>query len=266
MSARPLIGIATQTQEAVPGQLPRCWIMSQQYVKVLASLGAVPWLIPLLPNDPATLREVYDRLNGLFLTGGVDVDPSRYGESKLEQCGHTDPDRDAVEIQLLQWAIADRKPVLAVCRGCQVVNVACGGTLYQDVPSQCPDKIKHDFFPPESGDPGRSYLAHEVSVAPATRLGRCLGVDRAIVNSMHHQAIKTLAPNLAPSAWAPDGLIEGIEGTNGHYLVAVQWHPEEITDQPGQRRLFTEFLAAAAAQMTNDPSRERREIAVEGSE
>jgi putative glutamine amidotransferase len=247
VSARPLIGIATQTQEAVPGQLPRCWIMSQRYVQVLASLGAVPVLIPLLPNDTDTLREIYDRLNGVFLTGGVDVDPSKYGEPKLEKCGHTDPDRDAVEIQLMQWALADHKPVLAVCRGFQVVNVACGGSLYQDVPSQCPAMIKHDYFPPESGTPGRNYLAHEVTVLPATRLGQSLGADRATVNSMHHQGIKTLAPNLTPTAWAPDGLIEGAEGSNGHFLVAVQWHPEEITDQPGQRRLFTDFLAAASA-------------------
>jgi len=244
---RPLIGIATQTQEAVPGQLPRCWIMSQRYVQVLANLGAVPVLIPLLPNDAATLREIYDRLQGVFLTGGVDVDPSRYGESKLAQCGHTDSDRDAVELQLMQWALDDHKPVLAVCRGFQLVNVACGGSLYQDVPSQCPAMIKHDFFPPESGDPGRDYLAHEITVQPSTRLGSALGAERVTVNSMHHQGIKTLAQCLTASAWAPDGLIEGVEGKNGHYLVAVQWHPEELTDQPGQRRLFTDFLAAAAA-------------------
>lgn len=247
MSTRPVIGIATQSQEAVPGQLPRCWIMSQKYVQVLADLGALPWLIPLLPADGATLRGIYDRLDGLFLTGGVDVDPSRYGEPKSEKCGHTDPDRDAVEFQLLEWALADRKPILAVCRGFQVLNVACGGTLFQDVPSQCPAMIKHDHFPQASGDPSRQYLAHEIRVAPATRIGRCLRTDRATVNSMHHQGIKTLAPSLAASAWAPDGLIEGVEGRNGHYVVAVQWHPEEITDQPGQRRLFTEFLAAAGA-------------------
>lgn len=221
--------------------------MSQKYVQVLAQLGAVPILIPLLTNDEQTLREIYERLDGLFLTGGVDVDPARYGEAKADRCGRTDVDRDAVEFQLLHWAMRDSKPVLAVCRGFQVVNVACGGTLFQDVPSQCPTMIKHDYFPPESGTPGRDYLAHEITVSPTTRLGACLDAEKATVNSMHHQGIKTLAPNLTASAWAPDGLIEGIEGKNGHYLVAVQWHPEEITNQPGQRRLFTEFLAAAAA-------------------
>src|SRR5215470_11187987 len=98
-AARPVIGIAMQTLEAPPGDLPRCWIMSQRYVRVLSSLGAVPWLVPLLPDDPATARAVYDRLDGLFLTGGVDVGPSTYGEPRQEYCGNTDPDRDATELQ-----------------------------------------------------------------------------------------------------------------------------------------------------------------------
>src|SRR5262245_43013614 len=97
VSPRPVIGIATQTQEAVPGHLPRCWIMSQRYVRVLTDLGAVPWLIPLLPGDEATLRAIYDQLDGVFLTGGVDVDPSHYGEPRHPLCGPTDPERDAVE-------------------------------------------------------------------------------------------------------------------------------------------------------------------------
>ncbi|HEY1380072.1 MAG TPA: gamma-glutamyl-gamma-aminobutyrate hydrolase family protein [Gemmataceae bacterium] len=245
MPRRPVIGIATQTQEAVPGQLPRCWIMSQKYVQVLCSYGAVPWLVPLLPGDPATLREVYERLDGVFLTGGVDVDPSHYGEQRHPKCGHTDPERDAVEMMFVRWALADYKPLLAVCRGFQVLNVACGGTLFQDVASQCPAAIKHDHFPTAAGTPTRDYLAHDIRVDPRTRLGRCLGAEQVPVNSMHHQGIKALAPALVPSAWAPDGLIEGAEGANGHYVVAVQWHPEELTAQDGQRRLFTEFLAAA---------------------
>jgi putative glutamine amidotransferase len=244
VSNRPVIGIAMQTQEAVPGHLPRCWIMSQRYVDVLSSLGAVPWLIPLRPGDGATLRAIYDRLDGLFLTGGVDVDPSYYGESKHAKCGATDPDRDATELQLIRWAIADHKPLLAVCRGIQVLNVACGGTLVQDIASQCPAAIAHDNFPQPDGTPPRDFLAHEVRVQPGTRLGHCFDAERVTVNSMHHQCIKQLAPGLVPSAWAPDGLIEGVEGANGHYLVAVQWHPEELTATDGQRRLFTEFLGA----------------------
>jgi len=247
VSKRPVIGISTQTQEAIPGELPRVWIMSHKYVEILSSLGALPWLVPLLPKDPQTLRAIYKKLDGIFLTGGVDVDPSLYGEPKLSKCGSTDPDRDAVEVMFIRWALEDHKPILAVCRGCQLLNVACGGKLFQDIGSQFPAAIQHDYFPTAAGTPTRDFLAHDVRIAPGSRLGRFLGAETVPVNSMHHQGIKLLAPTLVASAWAPDGLIEGIEGTNGHYMVAVQWHPEELTAQDGQRRLFTEFLAASSA-------------------
>jgi putative glutamine amidotransferase len=246
MSRRPVVGVVTQTLEAIPGQLPPCWIMGQRYVNALRSVGAVPWVIPLLPDDPDTLEEIFQRLDAVFLTGGVDVDPSRYGETKQEFCGATDPARDAVELFYVRRALAEHKPVFAVCRGIQIVNVACGGSLYQDVTRQVPEAIKHDYFPTRE-NPSRNYLAHEVAVRPGSRLGGILGSERLRVNSMHHQAIKELAPGLVASAFAPDGVIEGVEGTNGHYLVAVQWHPEELADtDPAQRRLFTTFIDAAS--------------------
>lgn len=245
MPRRPVIGIATQSLPAVAGERPPCWIMGQRYVDVLRGVGAVPWIIPLLPHDPDTMGEIFSRLDGVFLTGGVDVDPSRYGEPKHPLCGATDPDRDTVEIMLLKHAIERDLPVLAVCRGLQVLNVACGGTLYQDVATQVPAAMKHDFFPTPS-NPSRAYLAHEVTLSPGSRLGGILGDSVVPVNSMHHQAIKDLAPNLLANAFAPDGIIEGVEGKDGKFLVAVQWHPEELADsQPGMHRIFTEFLAAA---------------------
>jgi putative glutamine amidotransferase len=243
---RPVIGIATQTLPAVPGQLPPCWIMGQRYVHVLRESGGVPWLIPLVPDDVATLREIFDRLDGIFLTGGVDVDPSQYGEAKQTYCGTTDPARDEVELTLLRWAIEADKPVLAVCRGIQALNVACGGTLFQDVAAQVPAAIKHDYFPTRDNPHCRNYLAHPIAVRSDTRLGRILGAERVPVNSMHHQAIKRLGHGLVVSASAPDGVIEAVEGADGRYLVAVQWHPEELADSdPGMRRLFTTFLDAA---------------------
>jgi putative glutamine amidotransferase len=221
--------------------------MGRSYVEELRKVGGVPWLIPLIPGDPETLQEIFDRLDGVFITGGVDVDPSRYGEPKSSLCGTTDPDRDAVEIALLQHALSRQLPVLAVCRGIQILNVACGGTLYQDVAAQVPAALKHDFFPtPEQ--PSRKYLAHDVTVNRHSRLGHILGDAVVPVNSMHHQAIKDLAPNLAATAHAPDGIIEGVEGTDRQYLVAVQWHPEELTEtQSGQARLFRTFTDAASA-------------------
>ncbi len=247
MPRRPVIGVAMQTLPAKPGgDLPTCWIMGQRYVEALRAVGALPWLIPLLPQDPDTLAGIFDRLDGVFLTGGVDVDPSRYGENKHPKCGTTDPDRDAVEIKLLEHATVANKPVLAVCRGIQILNVARGGTLYQDVAEQVPAAMKHDYFPTPA-QPSRSYLAHEISVKADSRLGELFGEPVVPVNSMHHQAIKDLAPGLRPTAFAPDGIIEAVEGEREKFLVAVQWHPEELLDtQPGMKRLFTAFAAAAA--------------------
>lgn len=245
MPRRPVIGIATQTLPAVVGERPACWIMGHRYVETLRSVGAIPWVIPLLPHDPDTMREIFDRLDGVFLTGGVDVDPARYGEAKHPLCGTTDPDRDAVEMMLLEHALANDRPVLAVCRGLQILNVARGGTLYQDVTAQVPAALKHDHFPTPA-QPSRAYLAHDITVTPNTRLGELLGDSVVPVNSMHHQAIKDLGRGLRASAFAPDGIIEGIEGTNGQFIVAVQWHPEELAEsQPGMRRLFTSFVEAA---------------------
>jgi putative glutamine amidotransferase len=240
----PVIGITTQTLEAIPDQLPRCWIMSQRYVNVLAASGAIPWVIPLLEGNEATLRKIYDRLDGLFLPGGVDIDPEAYGEPRTSLCGRIDPARDWAELLLVRWALADKKPVLAVCRGAQLVNVAVGGSLYQDVGAQHPDAIKHDHFP--IAGRRRDELAHEVRLTHGSRLQRLLGVESLAVNSMHHQGIDRLAPGLVPVATSPDGLIEGVETTNGHFMIGVQWHPEDLLDvDPRMQRLFEAFIDAA---------------------
>ena len=246
MPRRPVIGIATQTLPAAPGERQACWLMGRSYIEELRKVDAIPWIIPLIPHDPDTLQEIFDRLDGVFITGGVDVDPRCYGEPKSDLCGATDPDRDAVEISLLKHALAWDLPVLAVCRGIQILNVTCGGTLYQDVTAQVPAALKHDYFPtPEQ--PSRKYLAHDVKVSQGSRLARILGDAVVPVNSMHHQAIKNLAPSLAPTAHAPDGIIEGVESSNWRYLIGVQWHPEELTEtQPEMAHLFRTFAEASA--------------------
>jgi putative glutamine amidotransferase len=233
------------TAEVVPGQMSRCWVMPRRYIEVLSSLGALPCLTPLLSKDELTLRAVYEELDGLFLSGGSDVDPSCYNESKHVKCGATDSDRDAVESQLVRWAVGDRKPIMAVCRGLQMLNVAMGGTLYQDVPSQRPGSVVHDSLQSDDDGVSRDYVMHDVRVETNTRLGNSLATDRVMVNSMHHQAIKHLGTGLVATAWAADGLIEAAECTDGHYVIGVQWHPEDMTQIDGQRRLFTEFLDAA---------------------
>ena len=246
MADRPVIGITTQTLEAIPDQLPRCWVMSQRYVQVLVAAGAIPWVIPLLEHDEATLRGIYDRTDALFLPGGVDIDPAAYGAARGPACGRIDPARDWTELLLTRWALADAKPVLAVCRGAQILNVAVGGTLYQDVGTEHPAALRHDQFP--TGGRRRDDLSHDVRIAAGSRLGALLEADVLPVNSMHHQGIARLAPGLTAVATAADGLIEGVEVADDRFVLGVQWHPEDLVDvDPRMRRLFDAFIAAARA-------------------
>lgn len=245
MRARPVIGVATQTLDAVGNERPAAWVMGQAYVRSLVTAGAVPWLVPLLEGDEATLRALYARLDGLFLAGGVDIDPARYGEQRRPCCDRGDSARDWAELALVRWAVAESKPVFGVCRGVQAINVACGGSLYQDVGEEHPGALKHDWFPAVTGRP-RDFLAHPVRIEPSSRLAAILGATELPVNSMHHQGIRQLAPGLVATAFAPDGIVEGIERPGG-YLIGVQWHPEEMPDAPVMRRLFEDFIEAAGA-------------------
>ncbi|HXI20896.1 MAG TPA: gamma-glutamyl-gamma-aminobutyrate hydrolase family protein, partial [Gemmatimonadales bacterium] len=220
MSQRPVIGVTTQTLHAIDGippGLPESWVMNQRYFLAATIVGGVPWMIPLLDDDPATLRAIYERLDGLLIPGGVDLDPATFGEEQHPRLGAIDPARDRVELSLTRWAIEDRKPVLGLCRGIQVINVALGGTLYQDIAEQVPEAIKHDYFPTAGFE--RDHLAHEVSLAPGSRLLSVMERPRFPVNSMHHQGIKTLARDLAPAAVAPDGLVEAVEAGSEHFMV-----------------------------------------------
>ena len=245
--SRPLIGIPAQTLQAIddiPEGLPHSWVMNSRYFMAASEAGAAPVMIPLFVEDHDILREVYDRLDGVILAGGVDMDPIAYGEARHPRLGRTDQARDIVELALARWAIADRKPILGLCRGSQVLNVAMGGTLWQDIEAQVPTAIKHDCFPNEGY--ARDFLAHEVSIAPGSRLHTAFDAVSVPVNSMHHQAVKTLAPSLYASALAPDGLVEAIESGTDHFLVGVQWHPEIFEDRDERtRRLFHDFVAAA---------------------
>ena len=220
--------------------------MSQRYIRALTAVGALPWMIPLVGDEAETIRGIYDELDGVFLPGGADIDPSNYAEERHPKCDKGDPARDEVELMLVRWALADKKPVLGVCRGLQIVNLAAGGTLYQDLSEQMPRSIKHDYFP-FGGRYARDYLAHEVQVAENTKLAEIFGAGSLRVNSMHHQGVRRLGKDLVASAVAPDGLVEGLESDDGSYLVAVQWHPEVLADNcPHTRRLFESFIDASA--------------------
>jgi putative glutamine amidotransferase len=203
-------------------------------------------MIPLV--DDETLRAVYEGLDGVFLPGGADIDPASYGKAPHPLCDKTDRERDRVELALARWALEDGKPVLGVCRGMQLINVAAGGSLYQDLKEQLPGSIKHDYFPFAGQSFTRDYLAHEVAVTDGTRLARLFGAGALKVNSMHHQGVREVGPGLRPTALSPDGLIEALEGdARGGYVFGVQWHPEALTDKDAQARaLFADFIAACA--------------------
>ena len=188
--------------------------------------GADP--IDLVPGTK-TLPE----LDGLLLPGGWDVDPSFYGEQRDEKVGDTDPELDETELALFRQARERQIPILGICRGQQVINVAMGGSLVQHLED-------HD-----ARALGRSHLAHTIEVDPSSELGKAAGEDEIHVNSLHHQAIKRLADGLQESAHGEDGTVEGVESDDG-LIVAVQCHPEELTgDLPWARNLFERFVARA---------------------
>lgn len=247
---RPLIAVTTQTLQAIDGipeGLPHSVVMNQRYYYAISLVGAVPLLVPLLDDDEDTLREIFDRVDGILVPGGVDMDPATYGESPHEKLGRVDPARDRTELALARWSLEERKPFLGLCRGAQVLNVAAGGTLWQDLDAQYEGAIKHDYFPTYGFE--RDHLAHDVTVTKGSRLRHAMEIEKFSVNSMHHQGLKTIGRGLVGTAVAPDGLIEAVELDDDAFVVGVQWHPEvfELTD-PHTRHLFKEFVDAAAAQ------------------
>ena len=191
----------------------------------------------------AAWRRIYDGLDGLLLPGGVDVDPAHYGETPIDALGRVDPALDRVELLMARWALDEGMPVFGVCRGIQVLNVAAGGTLYQDLPAQQPDAVPHACRPPEYP---RGSPAHPVEITPGSHIARAMGVTRCGVNSRHHQAVKDVAPGFAVTARAPDGVIEGIERTTGAPAYGVQWHPENLAARDTQMLgLFRRLVEAA---------------------
>lgn len=197
--------------------------VNSAYVRSVIAGGGIPLVLPPLLGDRYA-RETLEVLDGLVLSGGEDVDPAHYGQvAHPTVARNIDPLRDAQEMALYRLARERELPVLAICRGIQLVNVALGGSLWQDLPSDKPDALPHNQTD------GRDARTHVVEVTPGSRLARALGGTRFEVNSFHHQSIRELAPGLVVAARAPDGEIEGVESPEGDpWLLAVQWHPEEF--------------------------------------
>ncbi len=189
-------------------------------------------------------RKVLGEIDGVLLTGGGDVDPVLYGEARHDSIDDAEPGRDEFEIDLARRAMEADMPLLAICRGAQVLNVAAGGSLVQDIPSSVATTLTHTIKEPKNA------LAHDVKVAPGSRLEQALGsvVDGSHacrVNSRHHQSVARLGADLVTSATAPDGIIEAIEHAGADFCLGVQWHPENFWRTGEFRPLFDAFVAAA---------------------
>jgi putative glutamine amidotransferase len=231
----PRIGLTTHPRSAggsAADQVPA----QTAYLQAIAAAGGLPVLVPLgLPSS--TLRGLFDRLDGILLSGGGDLQPSTYGLTTSVPLVDVDPQRDALELTLARWALEDGKPVLGICRGQQVLNVAAGGTLIPDIATARPQALDHRG---EKREPGA--LGHAVTVESDSYLAR-LGTPLSLeVNSSHHQAVDRLALGWRVSATAPDGIIEAIEAPGHPCALAVQWHPERLGTRADAAALFATFI------------------------
>jgi putative glutamine amidotransferase len=240
--AQPLIGVTTYLEQAVRGEWDeRFGMVPETYLIAVQEGGGIPVLLPPQPFDDAVIDRVLGAIDGLVVSGGADVDPARYG---AERGPHTDDprhDRDAWEIALVLRAIELDMPVLAICRGAQLLNVALGGTLVQHVPDVLPGGTH--------GGSAGGFSRTDVGISGGTLVRDVLGAvgDRLSVHCHHHQVIDRLAEGLTVSAHAADGLIEAVELPGEPFVVGVQWHPEQ---DEADRRLFA-ALAAAAVKETS---------------
>lgn len=239
MTLVPLV-IVTATTEPIRS-IPRIRL-NEAYASALVEAGLVPVVLP--PIDAGAAIAALKGVAGLVLTGGEDVDPALFGETPHLETGAPHHRRDAYEIALALAALDLRVPTLAICRGAQVVNVALGGSLVQDIPSQRPGNIIHD----PAGK--RAERVHRVDIEPDSRLARYVGATSITTNSSHHQSLDRVAAGLRVTARSEDGIVEALESTDPTWwMVAVQWHPEELTATPEawDRRLFAAFGDAVRA-------------------
>ncbi|HET6681601.1 MAG TPA: gamma-glutamyl-gamma-aminobutyrate hydrolase family protein [Gemmatimonadaceae bacterium] len=236
MPNAPIVAVSAAVRETDGVRRIR---LNQAYVHALETVGIVPLLVPPLA-DNADVPSLLERVDGLVLTGGEDIDPARYHAEPHPTVEYMSGARDATELALAEAARALRLPTLAICRGMQVINVAFGGTLVQDIPSSIAGALRHQ-------QPGaRTDRTHDITVDGDSRLADILGTQRTAVNSLHHQAVDRPGDGLRISARAPDGVIEAIECTDdGWWMQGIQWHPEELIDDGGGERGMYESFALA---------------------
>ena len=239
---RPVIGIPAAALERPSAPGAAYFQFNGNYPASLAASGALPVIIPLDLTEDA-LTDLFDRLDGLCLAGGVDVDPALYGEARHSALGKVDAARDVTELTLARRALAADLPLFGICRGIQLLNVAAGGSLYQDLAAQVPTARQHDY---SHSDSPWECPVHAVRVAEGSQLAALLGTGEIMTNSFHHQAVKEVAGAFVPVAWTSDGVVEGIEAPGHRFALGVQWHPEGMfATDPLARELFAAFVEAS---------------------
>ena len=246
MSFRPIVAVSAAVRGEAGAQSAR---LRSSYLSALENARLVPIAAPPL-RDLLAAESLLRRIDGLVLTGGADLNPAMYAESPHPALGSVSDSRDAWERALILGARQLGTPLLAICRGAQMLNVALGGSLIQDLPSQRPGSINHD------PDLPRTSRSHSVEVAAESRLGRATGVTRLDVNSIHHQSINRVADTLRIVATATDGVIEGVEtgSDSPWWCVGVQWHPEELvgTSEAWDRDIFAAFAEVVSQRVHSD--------------
>lgn len=242
---KPLIGVTPDFNAGDRkdwGGREATFFLRARYIRAIEDLGGVPLMLPLA-EARADRKRLLQGLDGLLLTGGgPDLDPSHYGERQRYKFRVMSRRRAAFELDVARLAAASKLPVLGICGGMQTINVAFGGSLIQDIPSQVEAALRHRQQAPAT------QLSHAVEIAPKSLLRRIVGRLRLRVNSSHHQSVKRVAPSLVTSAVAPDGVIEAIESPTHPFLLGVQWHPEFLYERHRvHRKLFESFVKAARA-------------------
>ena len=230
---KPIIAIVSLYDE----KLESYWMLPG-YAQGLEAAGAVPVILPLT-TDQEALERYAQTFDGFLFPGGHDLDPALYGQNPTDQCGTVCPQRDSMERKLFPLALETGKPMLGICRGIQLFNVMLGGSLYQDIPTECPSDVEHHETPPYD------KVAHQVQVEEGTPLFEAVGVREMGVNSYHHQGIKTLGKGLKVAAKAPDGMVEAVYLPDHRFALGVQWHPEfsRLSDE-NSRKIFSAFVRA----------------------
>lgn len=236
-SPRPIIGITGGNIKSKTGA--HTFNLGQAYVTAIRQAGGIPLLIPL-GTGRADLQRIVQLMDGILFTGGGDVAVERFKGEDHPKVGNVSPLRDRLEFTLMELALQEHLPLLAICRGIQVLNVALGGTLYTHIEDQLDNALKHDWYP----DFPRDKQAHTVSLTCGSILHEIFGADEVPVNSLHHQGVAKVGEGLEAIAFAPDGLVEGLAVKDEKFAVGVQWHPECLPEDPKMQALFKAFITA----------------------